>query len=438
MAGRAEGAPLCDYCYRSNPASFRNCRACDTKTRLLRGLCTPCTAAEYLSELFTAQLLRDSLEVQSLHAALLAADPARVVTAFQRTGSVELLRTLLNQEETRTHAFLDAAGPDQATRAVRSILVEHSLLPARDNNLARFKHWIVTAAQDIKDPAERQAFNQFARWRHLRELRQRPQPLSTNLVSSRRRELRIVIELLTWSAKRGRSLALLTQADIDEWLATGHGERHRVKAFLAWAQKNNNCQKLHIPRRQRTGLLVTGLDSRTRLKILEGLLEGNASAHPATAFAAAMTLLYGARPHQLTALQVTDILTRADDTYVRLGADPLLLPSRVGELARKVLLDRSAPRLFGTVSDAQWLFPGSRPGQPLTAAALIKRLRAAGVQPATARTGALGELAQDVPPVVLARLTGISVANAIRWSEAVSASNARYGSLGQLTSSSRS
>lgn len=382
VVGRADGAPLCDYCYRFNPASFRDCRLCNTRTKLVRGLCPPCTAAGCLSKLFTAELLRGSAEVQALHAALLAADPARVVRAFQRTGSVELLRTVLNQKENRTHAFLDAAGPDQATRGVRSLLVEHSLLPARDNNMARFKQWIVTAAQDVNDPAERQAFHQFARWRHLRELRQRPQPLSSSLINSRRRELRIVIELLTWAAKRGRSLAILSQADIDEWLATGHGERHRVKSFLVWAQRNDNCQKLHIPRRERTGLAVTGLDSGTRLKLLETLLDADTSVRPATAFAAAMALLYGARPHQLTALQVTDILPRADDTYVRLGTDPLLVPARVGEMARAILHDRTAPRLFGNVSDAQWLFPGSRPGQPLTTAALTKRLRAVGVQPA--------------------------------------------------------
>jgi hypothetical protein len=39
-----------------------------------------------------------------------------------------------------------------------------------------FKNWIDAAAQGIEDPVERNAFTRFSRWRHLRELRQRPQP----------------------------------------------------------------------------------------------------------------------------------------------------------------------------------------------------------------------------------------------------------------------
>lgn len=47
---------------------------------------------------------------------------------------------------------------------------------------------------------------------------------------------------------------------------------------------------------------------------------------------------------------------------------------------------------------------------------------------APARTGAMVSLAQELPPVILARLTGLSITNAIRWTEAVAASNARYAS----------
>lgn len=431
VVARAEGAPLCDYCYRLNPVSFRKCRRCGDTGRVVRGLCTPCTAAESIAGLFTDRLLENAPELRTLHAACLAADPARVLGTFRKTGSMELLHTMLNRKETRTHAFLDAAGTDQSTRAVRSLLVEHGLLPPRDNNLAMFQHWILDAAQGIPDPVERNAFTWFARWRHLRELRQRPQPLSSSLVSSRRRELRIVLELLGWASNQGRSLAMLDQADIDRWLASGHKERHRVKAFLSWAHRNKLCPQLHIPRGSGAGLIVTGLDAAARLKLLETLLGARTSVHPGTAFAASMALLYGARPHQLAALQVTDILTKAEDTYVRLGADPLLLPASVGQLARAAVTDRTAPRLFNPVNDTQWLFPGSRPGQALTAAALIKRLRAVGVPPGSARTGALAGLAQEVPPAILARLVGMSVPNAIRWSQAVSATNARYASLAQ-------
>ena len=429
VAGRTNGAPLCDYCYRSNPVSFRECQRCGATVKVVRGTCIPCTAEETIAVLFTEQLLGDFPEVHALHSACLSADPARMLRFFTRTGSVELLRTMLVHRQSRTHAFLDAAGTDQATRGVRSLLVEHALLPPRDNHLAMFQHWIAETAQGIADPAERGAFTRFSRWRHLRELRQRPQPLRSSLVSSRRRELRIVLELLDFAHEKGRSLATLNQADIDNWLASGHGERHRVKAFLDWTHRNSLSPKIEIRRPARVGLTVTGLDTAARLKVLQTLLDDKSTVHPATAFASAMVLLYGARPHHLTALQVNDILIKDQDTYVRLGKDPLLLPDRLSRLARAVLDDRTAPRMVAPVEDTQWLFPGSRPGQPLTSVALIKRLSAVGVKPGTARTSALGGLAQDLPPVILARLTGMSVSNAIRWSESVSAANARYASL---------
>lgn len=426
---RIESKPFCDYCHRFNPATFRPCKRCNTAARLVRGLCTPCTAAETIAGLFTDRLLRDFPEILPIHEACLAADPIRIVRTFQRAGSVELLRTLLTQREARTHEFLDKAGTDQATRAVRSILVEHGLLPPRDNHLANFQRWIFDAAKLIESSTERRVFAQFSRWRHVRELRQRPKPLSTSLVSSRRRELRIVLELLEWSAQRGRSLVTLDQADLDAWLATGHGERHRVKAFLSWAHRNGACRKLRFPPRPRGGLNVTGLDTAIRLKLLEDLLAGESPVNPRVAFAACMVLLYGARPHQLARLQLKDIVTVADETYVQLGPVPLLLPERVGALARATMNDRSALRLFTPVTDERWLFPGSRPGQHLTSAALIKQLWTIGVPPGSARTSALGGLAQDLPPAILARLTGISVGTAIRWTESVSASNARYASV---------
>ena len=62
----------------------------------------------------------------------------------------------------------------------------------------------------------------------------------------------------------------------------------------------------------------------------------------------------------------------------------------------------------------------------------FKRLRALGIEPNPHRTAALGTLAQTLPPAILARLTGLSMSNAVRWSTAVAASNARYAPLTDL------
>jgi hypothetical protein len=50
---------------------------------------------------------------------------------------------------------------------------------------------------------------------------------------------------------------------------------------------------------------------------------------------------------------------------------------------------------------------------------------AIGLEPAPARSTAMGQLAMQLPPVILARLTGITVARAAVWHAATSASQAR-------------
>lgn len=427
VAARLESMALCDYCYRWDPAFFRDCLRCGRHERLLKdGRCHRCKAESTVAGLFPAELLETSPQARSLHAAFLASDAIVVLRAFERTRSVELLRSLLSSPDTITHAALDAAGTDQATRTVRSVLVEHGLLPPRDNNLARFEAWVSSTAAMINDPAEHAAFVRFTRWRHLRELRQRSAPIPSTITASRRRELRIVLELLDWARQHGRTLATLTQKDIDLWRAGGHRERHRVKPFLVWAHQNRLAVKLNITRQRSSGLFLTGPSASERYRLLKHVLSPAVQVLPATRLAASLILLYGVRPHQITNLRLQDVIQEGPTIRIKFGAEPLLLPDNIAELASALCQERRVTRMISSAEDTQWLLPGSRPDHPLSPTALTQRLRRLGVKPATARTGAMTSLAQELPPVILARLTGLSISNAIKWAEAVAASNARY------------
>ena len=57
---------------------------------------------------------------------------------------------------------------------------------------------------------------------------------------------------------------------------------------------------------------------------------------------------------------------------------------------------------------------------------LNARLRAVGIPPRLARTSALIALAQELPPVVLSRLTGLEISSAIAWSNAIGANSTSY------------
>ena len=64
---------------------------------------------------------------------------------------------------------------------------------------------------------------------------------------------------------------------------------------------------------------------------------------------------------------------------------------------------------------SSWLFPGRRPGSPLTEDALAQRLDALGISPRQGRSTALFALAADVPAAILAKTLGIHVQAAIQW-----------------------
>lgn len=176
------------------------------------------------------------------------------------------------------------------------------------------------------------------------------------------------------------------------------------------------------------GLSVAGLDPTDRFNLLNRVLSADLQVAPATRLSAALILLFGVRPHQITGLRLADVDRHGAKIHIRFGSEPLLLPEKIAELAAEVCQERRASRMISVAEDDEWLLPGTRPGYALSPAALTKRLRLIGVSPQPARTGAMVSLAQELPPVILARLTGLSITNAIRWTEAVAASNARYAS----------
>jgi hypothetical protein len=130
--------------------------------------------------------------------------------------------------------------------------------------------------------------------------------------------------------------------------------------------------------------------------------------------------------HQIANLRLEDITLRNGSVSIRFGPDPLQLPQALGKYARQQAQNlRTITRFGGADEDHEWLYPSPIHGQPVTAAHLARRLTAIGLSAEALRGTALGQLALQLPPAVLARLTGLSKATATRWYAAVSAGNAR-------------
>ena len=116
-----------------------------------------------------------------------------------------------------------------------------------------------------------------------------------------------------------------------------------------------------------------------------------------------------------------------DETVqVALGAAPLVLPVELAPAAAGASVNRAAPRMFIDSVDSDWLYPSPRAGHHLNADTLNGRLRKIGIEPRPARTSALIALAQQLPPVVISRLTGLEIFSAIAWSNAIGATTSSY------------
>ena len=429
VVSRANGKPLCDYCYRRDPVSFRDCDRCGRHEKLhAAGLCERCAADDSIELLLPVKLRNDNAVAGAVFEVLRTASPSIKLLA-SRKSSMRLLATIMELKVSPSHEYLDQAGTDQETRAVRALLVDAGLLPRRDDHIARFEKWIVASAERILEPKIKVAFIQCARWRHLRRLLRQPTPIPGSLAVSCRRELRLVIELLEWLQTCKRTLETLTQSDVDRWRSTGSAEKFRVKEFLRWAHTNQLVRQIEIRRPPRTPLGVTGTTANERHRLLSYILHPECPLPAAIRFSASLVLLFGARPQQIAALKLVDIVVSGGSVHLRLGTEPVLLPKAIVELAMATHENRRAPRIFAPTTDNIWLIPGSRSGYPIAAVTLAKRLRLIGISPSKGRTGAMASLAQELPPTILARLTGVDPSTAIRWANAVSASNARYAGL---------
>ncbi len=73
-----------------------------------------------------------------------------------------------------------------------------------------------------------------------------------------------------------------------------------------------------------------------------------------------------------------------------------------------------------------WLFPGGRPGQPLTPGALLRQLRAHGVPVTQARTAAFRQLVLQAPAPVIARALSYSPGTAAGHVTAAGGTWSRY------------
>jgi hypothetical protein len=120
---------------------------------------------------------------------------------------------------------------------------------------------------------------------------------------------------------------------------------------------------------------------------------------------AIILLLYAQPVSRITRLTTGDVSRDGAHTLLRLGDPPTPVPEPFAALLHRYAQTRTN---MNTAANpvAGWLFPGRRPGEPMTPGAIVGILRRAGVPPLSSRTGALRQLLVDAPAPVVADMLG--------------------------------
>jgi len=430
IVGRSPTGSLCEPCYRRDPSSFRRCTNCGTVERLHHhGLCARCACDRQLSTLLRGRdgLIQAGLAV--LHTAILASDPGRALTWLQRRPAVRsVLAEIAAGECPLTHEAVEEQLPGKVGAHLRAILVAAQALPARDEHLANLELWLNTTVTNIQDLDDQRLIRTYINWHHLRALRGRlrGKPASANQTSVIQRCVAHAVALLDWLRTCGKALATCCQADIDYYLASGPASRYQARQFLLWAHDHGHTGEISIPSLQ-SKTHVTPTSDRHRWATARRLLEDDTIALQ-DRVAGLLVLLYAQPVPAIVQLTIGHVIDHQPHVLLKLGPTPLLLPPPVDSLLARLKNERRGHASVGRTATDQWLFPGARPGLPLSSDQMKRRLRSMEITARPGRAAALLELAAQMPAAVLHQLLGVSVRTAVDWCDQTGSSWSGYAS----------
>lgn len=419
VRGGTRSKPLCATCTQPDPTFWRTCPGCGEHTVHQRRSCSRCTLRHRLHQLLRDDTGKIHPKLRGLHDHLAQHErPDTVLVWLNKRGSSEILAELAAGRRPLTHAALDELPDTKPLRHLRSILVSIGALPARDEHLARLEQWISSTVAGRSDAEQRQLLNRYAVWHVLRRLRNRVHGghATYGHVVAARRNIVAAIVLLDWLTTNALTLDTARQGDLDRWL-TGEDKTHRADAgnFVRWANKNKLTKLEFAAVRWRgpTGII----DTEARWGQARRLLHDD-TVKPEDRAAGLLVLLYAQTAATISQLTLDRVETSDTAVHLRLGREPVVLPEPVDTLIRQLVATRYGHATLGDPGTSRWLFPGGRPGRPITESRLAERLRQIGIHAGPSRSTALFQLATDLPAALLARMLGIHISVATAWQRA--------------------
>jgi hypothetical protein len=425
VRGGSRDDPLCAACTRPDPGFWRTCPGCGQTGRITSGRCICCTTRQRLRDLLGDGTGTIRPGLQALYDTLAGVErPATVEAWLNKSAAPAILRQLAGQQ--LTHRVLDELPGGKTVEHLRAVLVAIGTLPARDEQMSRLERWISHVIGEQPDPGRQQLLHRYAVWHVNRRLRARlrGEHATYHQVVAAQRNIRAAVALLDWLDARDLALATAGQGDLEEWLGSAQAT-HRTDAgnFVRWARRNK-LTSLDFAA-TRWGGPTSVIDTETRWDQARRLLHDD-TLKPEDRVAGLLVLLYAQTASAISQLTLSHLDASDGQVRIRLGREPVVLPRPVDALALQLAATRRGHAAIGDRGTSRWLFPGGRPGRPISAEQLTERLRQLGIRCAQVRSAALFQLATDLPAAVLARMLGIHITVAVAWQRASAGDWAAY------------
>ena len=423
------GEPACPVCL--GRPNYGTCVNCGTIENWLprRGRCTRCAVAARLRELLAPGPASEgdttgTAALESLRVVLGEASSQRAVLDWltrRRSPGRDLLERLARGEVECSHEGLDAVDQTVALSRLRHLLVAAGVLPDRDPVLAATTRWMTKFLTGVTDQHDTFLLRCYLRWKLLPPLRAASEkaPLTDAAGYATRYRLRDSAQFLAFLRERGRHLEDCRQEDLDMWVTCHPSSPSSIGSFWTWATRRGDMPRLRIPRRPeaRTCPPVASRDERWALA--RALLHDD-GIETADRVAGCLVLIYGQRPVRIVRLTTDDVVLpgSADQCpmRIRLGPTPVEIPDPLAGHVRALLTQQRGPTTAAVTSN--WLFPSrTAMGRPIRPGTLSTRLARLGLTPEIHRSGALLDLAAQIPPTVLADVLGIAAVTAERWAD---------------------
>lgn len=323
-----------------------------------------------------------------------------------------------------THEAFHQLDSPRTAAHLRDLLMAAGALPPLDRQIALFTTWALPRLAGTADPDDRRLRAQFLHWHLLPGLQAASlqRPLGPGTRNTKAEAFGEAQQLLIWLRKRDRPLAQLTAADLDCWNGT-HPER-AAQVFLIWAAETGHGPAYRRPPTVRQPVPRLGREQRTSLT-QRVLTDGDIDLR--TRVAACLLLLFAQPVSRLVTLTVDDLTLDDGGLYLQLGNPATPVPRAVGRLVLELLSDRGNMNTAVNPT-SNWLFPGGRAGQHLTAGCLRRRFQALGLPTTPARGSALQHLLAQAPAPVVASALGYHAGTTEHYREAAASPWARYAS----------